>query len=212
MPDLRWDPRSGRYRDRRGRYLSRVQVRDALDAATERAGQRMMALGDQLAAREITLAEWQTQMRLALRDVHAYSAAVQVGGLAQMTPREWGHVGAALRDQYRRVLEIARQVEAGTLPLDGRFRARMRLFGLSGRATGEGAALRDLMARGFDEERNVRRAGDSCSSGERTGCVEASAMGWQPIGTIPLPGTRTCLGNCRCFIRRRNSKTKEIAA
>lgn len=215
MPDRppTFDRRTGRYRGPTGRFISREQVADYLHTATENAGRRMRALGDQLARGELSIAEWQTQTRLAMRDVHAYSAAVRVGGLHAMTPTEWGHVGQALRRDYQRLAELAAGIESGAVPLDGKLRARLRLMGLAGRATGEAAALRDLMARGFDLERNVRRAGDSCTTGkERTGCIEASEMGWVEIGTIPLPGTRTCLGNCRCFLRRKNSKTGEIAA
>jgi hypothetical protein len=205
---LIWNERAGRYQTRPGGpFLSRVQVRDALDRATDAAGRRMQALTDQLRDRSISLAEWQTQMRLSLRDVHAYSAAVAQGGLAQMGPTQWGLVGRQLRDQYERLSALAVDIDAGRVPVDGRLRARARLYGLSGRATYEAAALRDLAARGFDEERNVRRAGDTCD-----GCLDASAAGWQPIGVIPAPGTRTCLGNCRCFLRRRNSRTGEIAA
>lgn len=207
-----YDARSGRYRGAGGRFLAREQVHEYLLDATDAAARRVTALADQLAARQISVADWQTQTRLALRDVHSYSAAVQVGGVHGMTPREWGHVGHRLREEYRRLEAVAVGVQRGTIATDGRFRARMRLFALAGRATGQAAALRDLIARGYDEERNVRRRGDSCTTGERTGCIEASALGWQDIGTIPLPGTRTCLGNCRCFLRRRRSSDGAVAA
>lgn len=208
-----WNEASGRYRSgTTGRFVSRQQVREYLDGAVENAGRRIQALGAQLQRREITVAEFQTGMRLALRDVHSYAAAVAQGGLAQMTPREWGHVGQTLRTEYRRLAELCEGVASQRIPLDGRFTARLRLAGLAGRATYEEAAQRDLRARGFDEERNVRRRGDSCRTAVREGCIDASALGWQKLGVIALPGTRTCLGNCRCFMRRRNSTTGAVAA
>jgi hypothetical protein len=47
--------------------------------------------------------------------------------------------------------------------------------------------------------RNILMPGDNCSDGEHTeGCIETTAAGWQPIGTLPEIGARTCKFNCRC--------------
>jgi hypothetical protein len=32
----------------------------------------------------------------------------------------------------------------------------------------------------------------------KPGCIEVASQGWQPIGTMPIPGTRTCKTACRC--------------
>lgn len=207
-----WDEARGQYR-RRGRFVSRAQVREALDRVVASAAQRMDTMAVALMERRITLAEWQTQMRLALRDVHAYSAAVAQGGLHQMTNQSWGAVGRELRDQYGYLLDTARGIADGSIPLDGRFRQRVRLAGLSGKVSFEDAAERDQVARGFDEEMNVRGKFDSCEAGaDRPGCIDETERGWVKAGTLSKPGTRRCLGNCGCGILRRNSTTGQIAA
>ena len=38
------------------------------------------------------------------------------------------------------------------------------------------------------------------STNTTDGCVEAEAAGWQPIGTLSLPGQRTCAMNCGCSL------------
>jgi hypothetical protein len=50
------------------------------------------------------------------------------------------------------------------------------------------------------EERNVLDdAAEHCSTNEYTeGCPECTEAGWVPIGTLPLPGLRTCGSNCHC--------------
>lgn len=55
-------------------------------------------------------------------------------------------------------------------------------------------------------ERNVLAPADHCHTktdpkGNITlGCVEVDAAGWQPIGTLPPPGTRTCTTHCKCHM------------
>jgi hypothetical protein len=50
---------------------------------------------------------------------------------------------------------------------------------------------------------------DSCKSSKRPGCIEEAQKGWQPIGTLSVVGSRTCLSNCRCSFSYRRSSTGE---
>lgn len=51
-------------------------------------------------------------------------------------------------------------------------------------------------------ERNVLGdAEEHCYDTDETeGCVETTALGWRPIGTLPLPGERTCAQFCKCWL------------
>jgi hypothetical protein len=51
-------------------------------------------------------------------------------------------------------------------------------------------------------ERNILgNTEDHCVRGKFTqACVDVTAAGWQPIGSLPLPGLRTCGGNCLCHM------------
>lgn len=208
----RWDEAAGRYRQPGGRFVSRLQVRTALDEAIAARGERMRVLAEQLRAREISVPRWELEMRGLIKDVHLYSAAAARGGWAQLTQADYGRVGQRVRFQYERLNRFAGELRRrkNPLPLDGRFLRRVELYAQAGRGTYHAIEGLEMDARGFDEERNIRHAGDSCT-GER-GCIEQSRRGWVPRGTLIPIGQRTCLTSCRCRKRYRNSETGQVAA
>jgi hypothetical protein len=55
----------------------------------------------------------------------------------------------------------------------------------------------------MEEELRVLGEADHCSTeddpdGDREGCLELAALGWQPIGTLPKIGESVCIVNCHC--------------
>jgi hypothetical protein len=59
-----------------------------------------------------------------------------------------------------------------------------------------------------EEERNVLGAADRhCAQ-----CVECSDRGWVVIGTLPQPGSRTCMSNCKCRMEYRTMPALGVAA
>lgn len=54
----------------------------------------------------------------------------------------------------------------------------------------------------FTRERNILgEAEQHCHNSKHLpGCVELTERKWQPIGTLPLPGRRTCSYQCKCRI------------
>lgn len=204
-----WDERSGRYRQPSGRFVSRLQVRTALDEAIAARGERMRELAEQLRTRKISVRAWEISMRGEIKAVHLYSAAAARGGWAQLTQADYGRVGQRVRFQYERLNRFAGELRRrkNPLPLDGRFLRRVQLYAQAGRGTFYVVDGLEAAARGLDEERNIRHASDSCA-----GCIAATRRGWVPQGTLPLVGTRDCLTACKCLIRRRNSETGQVAA
>lgn len=196
-----WDPRASQYRDARGRFVPRREVRRALDTAVDRTGQRMQALTDQLRNRTLSLADWQAGMREAIKESHLYATAAARGGWAQMAPADILRAGREIRQQYGYLQQLARDISAGRVAVDGRLAQRARLYGQASRATYHDTERAEMGDRnGMTQEKNVKAPGDSCAS-----CVDASARGWVPIGTLPLPGSsdRVCRQNCRCRLEYR---------
>jgi hypothetical protein len=184
-----WDAPSGRYRGAGGRYVTHAQVRAWLDVALDNASERMAALARQLQARQIDLVTWQIRMAREIKNVQLYSAAAAKGGWAQL--------------EY--LNDFAREIRTGAQPLDGRFVARVRLYAQSGRQLHHRTERVEMQVRGYDEEQNVRYAGDSCA-----GCVGETARGWVRIGTLIPVGQRDCKGNDRCRVIYRRSNTGEV--
>lgn len=210
-PPFRYDPVRDRYRDARGRYLSRVDVRRALDTAFEGSQDVAGALAVSLREGRIGLREWQTGMIGVIKRTHLQAAAAAKGGWSQLSPADFGRVGAAIKEQYRYLRAFAAQMEAGS-PADGRFEVRSRMYGHAARRHFHAVQREQMRVRGFDEERNVRTARESCAgaSAGRIGCVDASRRGWVPIGDLPAVGARICLTQCLCFIEYRSSATGAV--
>lgn len=196
-----WDKRAGQYRDASGRFVPRIDIREAVDWAIDNAQRRILATGEDFRAGRITLEQWREQTARDLKDVHLYSGAAARGGWAQMTQSDFGLVGAELRRQYAYLDNFAQQIANGTQKLDGAFVNRLRLYAQSGRLTYARIDLRVNAALGMDEERNVLHPADHCEE-----CQFLRDLGWVPIGTLPPIGERECLTNCRCTISYRRAR------
>jgi hypothetical protein len=208
MPDpsgFTWHPGVRRYKDGRGRFVARRDVRAALDRVIDAAAEDMRRAALDLQAGRINLPEWQIRMEAGLRAIHTASGAIAKGGWARATAADWSAVAARLRAQYGYLRDFAYQVENG-LPLDGRFLDRCAMYAASATGTYEAIHRRDMVAAGAREERRALHAEESCKS-----CVAYAALGWQPAGSLPGIGEQSeCLSRCRCSFRYRDRKGVEM--
>jgi hypothetical protein len=209
VPGYGWNADSQRYIDTRtGRFVARERIRLALDQAVAKKTAEMKSLALELRAGHVSVNAWRARTRELVKDVNLYSAAAARGGWAQMTPRDYGRVGRAVRAQYGYLERFAREIANG-LPLDGRFLVRVALYAKSGR-TLYGEIVGQLMGTaGFDQERNRLGAADHCTGAGS--CVEQTSRGWVARGSLIPIGQRLCLGNCECFIQYRRSRDGAIA-
>jgi hypothetical protein len=199
-----WDAPSGRYRGAGGRYVTHAQVRAWLDVALDNASERMAALARQLQARQIDLVTWQIRMAREIKNVQLYSAAAAKGGWAQLSSADLGRVGQSVRAQLEYLNDFAREIRTGKQSISGMV-GRVRLYAQSGRPTFHRTERAEMQVRGYDEERNIRYAGDSCA-----GCVSETAREWVPIGTLVPVGYRNCKSNDRCRVVYRKTATGEV--
>jgi hypothetical protein len=199
-----WDALSGRYKDARGRYVTHAQVRAWLDAALDNASERMASLSRQLQARQIDLVTWQVRMAREVKNVQLYSTAAAKGGWAQLSLADLGRVGQSVRVQLEYLNDFAREIRSGKQALSG-ILGRTRLYAQSGRPTYHRTERAEMQVRGYDQERSVRYAGDSCA-----GCVREAAREWVPIGTLVPVGFRDCKSNDRCSVQYRKTISGEV--
>ncbi len=192
---------TGRYRSGNGQFASRNTVRGALDKYLEVKTREATALAIQLRNREITIAQWQAAMREVIAESHLNGAMLAKGGKSRMTQADYGRVGALVKFEYRQLEKLAVQVGAG-LPLDGHFMQRVGQYVNAGRHVYHVVDRLEQRGRGFEFERSIRHASDSCN-----GCLSAAAAGLVPIGTLPLPGERDCCRNCRCQMQYEKART-----
>lgn len=197
---FQWNPNAARYRDpTTGRFISRDAVRLEVDRIISASQRRVLAASEQLNIGEIDLAQWDTVMRQEIKRAHLGSAALLRGGWAQMTPADYGRVGAAVKKQYQyleRFIEDIRSGNANTR--GGHLFNRARMYPASARIAFHEQQTVQLEALGYTEERNVLHPAEHCAE-----CVDASARGWVPIGTNVPIGQRQCKGNDKCSMRYR---------
>jgi hypothetical protein len=192
-----WQPNAGttgRYRDRAtGKFVSELSVRGDLDKYIDAKNKGLDALTNQLRNREISLADWQLQMRAEIKSAHLNAAMVARGGRDQMTPADWGRTGRELRNQYEYLDKWAADIASGKVKLDGRANVRAQLYGDASRSTYEQNRRAVASVNGYTQERRILHAAESCVD-----CLEYAGLGWQPIGTLPRIGESQCRSNCRC--------------
>ena len=198
-PAYSWDTGSQRYRNvATGRWVSRQQVRQALDIALDRSRNEVARLSRELVNGGMSLADWQKAVAQEVKSMHMASAALAKGGWAQMTPQDTGRAGRIIRDEYAYLANFAAQVKSGQQKLDGSLVTRANLYAQAPRGTYHANEERGMQAQGKTECRNVLGPADHCE-----GCLTETSKGWVSIGALVPIGSRLCLANCRCSISYR---------
>src|SRR5689334_18066744 len=119
-----YDPRTGRFRGRGGRFLSARHIRDAVDKRLDAASREIKAVSEAYRRGEISGAEWMQRMRSSIRETHVMSALAAKGGREGLSQREFGILGARIRHQYAYLRDFASGLTNGTVTTDGRFLQR----------------------------------------------------------------------------------------
>ena len=203
-----WSQESQRFRDlESGRYISERQVRDFVDNIADLASRRMGEATAQYRAGQITVAEWQATMMETIKASQIASALAAYGGRDQMNASRWGLVGQQIRTQYAYLARFTDDVLSGRQRMNGRMDARARQYGQGARSLYENIRRRESTAAGFRFERNELHPADHCDQ-----CVNQTALGAVPIGTLVPIGRRTCRSNCRCTLVYSRQMTVEEAA
>jgi hypothetical protein len=194
VPDLRWSPGRGQYRDAAtGQWLSRAAVRREVDASLANVTRLSDTLADDLRAGRISLNQWREEMRAVIKHTQMGAAEIANGGRAQMAPQSWGATGQKIRAQYIYLENWVEQLKAG-LPVDNRVEGRARQYIRAARTSFIAAEAQDMAAKGW-LARNVTTAAESCAE-----CLAEEAKGLVPVNQLSTPGTRICRGACKCFL------------
>lgn len=192
-----WDPVTIRYRDPvTGRYITRDAVRQVMDELITKSQQRITTASDALRSHQLSLLEWRDIMRTEIKNIHLASEALASGGWAQLDAGAFGRVGARVKTQYQYLENFMRQVLDGTQRTDGTFFNRARQYVASARPAFHESMLEGARAAGYRFERNILHPAEHC-----TECLDMSALGKVPLGTLIPIGSRICRGNDRCSIR-----------
>lgn len=206
MPSFTWAPAASRYRDVRGRFVPTERVRASLDTVLDGASERMRLLTRQVAAGELSVAEWQTRFMAEAKQAHVAAGVAMRGGTQQMSQADYGAIGQRVRGEYAYVRRFAADLAAGTMT-PAQAEARAELYGHAARMTGRAMEGRLARQRGAVEERRILAVADHCAT-----CLSEAARGWQPIGTLRPIGDTECRSNDRCHLEYRTAPESEVLA
>lgn len=194
-----WDPSTARFRDPdTGRYIARTDVTGVVDNMILQSQRRISVASDLLRGGTMPLGEWQKVMQQEIKRVQLGTEALVRGGWNQMTQADYGRVGARVKEQYAYLSDFTQQIVNGEVRMDGGFMSRARLYAASVRASLHESMTEVVLAAGYTEERNVLHPAEHCVE-----CIDQSAAGWVPLGTLVPVGARQCLGNDKCTMRYR---------
>jgi len=197
--DAEWsyDRNSGRYRDAKGRFLSKEAVGKIVDGRIGKLETQLKQFTRMLGDGSITLDQWQGSVRESLKAAHIQAATIGYGGRSGMGSAEYGRIGQRLRGEYAYLQGFVRDL------IDGRISApmavaRIGLYAQSVRGSyWQGTEMKEQQ-RGFSLMRRILDdQAVHCAS-----CLSYAARGIVPIGSVPMPGVRCeCGARCKCSVR-----------
>lgn len=191
-----WDRKKGQYISRwTGKPVKEATVRRSVEKFNSKfVGDNIQMHTDRFLAGEIQLQTWQRRVANELKQSHIINYSVGKGGRAQVKPADWGKIGNALKQQYRYLNNFAMAIKNGQLT-PGQIKYRIGLYGKSVRSSYFSGLTAAKAVAGYSQERRKTTSKEPCDR-----CEEIERWGWQPIGTVPDPGT-DCQGltNCKCY-------------
>jgi len=200
LPGFTWDSRINRYRvltpgygQRPGTIVARAKVMEVLETKVAEGKEVLAKVTVAFNKGELTAKEFQVAATSQLKTLYVQQAALGAGGWDKLTQSDYGSIGQKLRGEYRHLSSFIHEMATTDPPLtDKQVAARARSY--AGRARSEFIEqdVKNNIEQGKDEERRILGPTDHCDP-----CLSLAAMGWQPIDTLPNPGT-VCLGGGAC--------------
>lgn len=208
-PDFSFDLAERQFIDEAsGRHVPRRKVRDTLDDVLDtvqedidEASAKLIIASEEEEKDDGSVVIWVAAMATAIRHSSIISAMIGAGGRKSVNEDATKTASDRIREQLGYLTGFIDEIHNG-LVLDETFKARARMYGLSGTQVYEHVLRLGDIAAGFTEERRVIGSTHPCED-----CTAYSGLGWQPIGYLPMIGQDcACNTNCRCYFERRLRK------
>jgi hypothetical protein len=203
-----WDSKNRRYLDTNGDTVPITTIRDLVYSMTDAAREEAAQLTALYTSGDITLDQWQREMKRLIKTQHVASAVAAGGGFQQMTPSDWGWIGYSVKTQYNMLNKFKDEIKGSEqgfeeLPSTEELQARAAMYPSSAKGSFNGMYRRLEAKNGANEEKRVLSNGSKhCKD-----CEAIAAMDWQPILTLPAIGDSVCISNCNCtLITRYNAE------
>lgn len=178
-----------------GHKVSPRNVRRAFDAVMDKALASARRAAVQLDNETISPNEFAERMARLVRATHVVGAKLGAGTKRRArSAATRGRVEERLAFQMEKLTLFVDEAADGDIARGSLIR-RAQMYVTSGTQTFEDERRRVVQGRGeMQYERRLINSSIPCGD-----CIGYSALGWQPIGTLPLPGQYCeCMSACRC--------------
>jgi hypothetical protein len=209
MPSFSFNPGSQRYQwssgDKKGQFVSKADLDGLMDGYNDQQADAIQAITKRMLNKRIGVNNWILEMAGALKPAHINAYTIGIGGKEQLNSSEYGKIGAILKEEYQYLRQFGRDILDQKLTRK-QIEARANLYAESLYRSFEKGRESGHRANGYNWERRIRNAADSCDD-----CIGYAAQGWGTIGQFPTPGEQCqCKRNCRCTKEYSGSTVKPV--
>jgi len=110
-----WDDSVQRYRGSDGRFVGVAQMQELREVFMKQQKLRLENLTLQYSNREIGFVEFQTASKLIIKDTYIDMCAMGAGGRNNLSHRDWGRIGAMVKEQYKYLRNMMGQIARGEI-------------------------------------------------------------------------------------------------
>lgn len=140
MPDWAYDKATKTYIDANGRRMSQATLTSVRDAYLSSMADLIESYVNNLASGTWTISTFETEMRNRLKNAYVAEYTLGKGGFEQMTPSDYGRVGAQLKKQYKYLRTYLEDVAAGRESVGNARQRANNFLGSARQAFGRGRA------------------------------------------------------------------------
>lgn len=176
-----------------GRQYTMAQVSKIAGDYNKYAAQALDRLVERFLDGNLSLQRFQVLYRQGLKDAYVVNLQLARGGARNVTFSDYGRLGNMLKQEYRYFDNFVREIAQGRFSRKYII-ARMRMYGRGVGRAWELGKFFTAVETGKAEMRRITKSVERCDD-----CLGYEAMGWQPIGSLPMPGVGSvCQTNCQC--------------
>ena len=173
-------------------------ILSTLDDERSQANEAISVVTDEL-LEDGDLSKWENAVAAILLAFLLGAYGLGKGGRAQVSAADIEYLRARLRNQLTYLRGFSDGILQGTLT-PAQIRARAGYYPSDSRLGYDEGLRAGYRSAGWRWELNVLAAAEHCP-----GCLDATAQGWQPIGTLVSLGSRECRHNELCHWEFSNS-------
>lgn len=199
------------YRDDNGDYVSRQQLRDKIEKLIDFVKKHAADTADRYKSGDISIVEFETEMRDLLKSAHILASSVGRGGREMMTQSDWGKVGNSIKSQYEYLSRFARKLGSSDLTKaysENRARSYASSIYIS-----FSTAEQEAKTENVPGAQNPDQIFATLVQNSAEGCIECSSdadAGPQPVEDVAPIGDRLCGDFCLCFLEFTDADGNEI--